>query len=68
MDVTLNGDAMIVEDGVSVGEMVRALGKDPKGRGVAVAVNGEVVPRGVWFETAVVQGDRIEVLSAAQGG
>lgn len=37
-------------------------------RGVAVAVNEEVVPRSAWDETPVRDGDRVEVLNAAQGG
>jgi sulfur carrier protein len=37
-------------------------------RGVAVAVNGEVVPRSMWAEAGLHDGDRVEVLSAAQGG
>jgi sulfur carrier protein len=37
-------------------------------RGVAVAVNGEVVPRSMWAEAGLRDGDRVEVLSAAQGG
>jgi sulfur carrier protein len=37
-------------------------------RGVAVAVNGEVVPRSQWAEVALRDGDRVEVLTAAQGG
>jgi sulfur carrier protein len=37
-------------------------------RGVAVAVNGEVVPRSGWAERALREGDQVEVLTAAQGG
>jgi sulfur carrier protein len=37
-------------------------------RGVAVAVNGEVVPRSAWETTGLHPGDRVEVLTAAQGG
>jgi sulfur carrier protein len=40
----------------------------PQPRGVAVAVNGEVVPRTDWPATVLRGGDRVEVLSAAQGG
>lgn len=36
--------------------------------GVAVARNEEVVPRSEWADTAVRDGDRIEILVAAQGG
>jgi sulfur carrier protein len=37
-------------------------------RGIAVAVNGEVVPRSMWAGASLRDGDRVEVLSAAQGG
>jgi len=37
-------------------------------RGVAVAVNGEVVPRSSWPAARLRDGDRVEVLTAAQGG
>jgi sulfur carrier protein len=37
-------------------------------RGVAVAVNGEVVPRSTWAAALLREGDRVEVLTAAQGG
>jgi sulfur carrier protein len=44
------------------------LGLDARARGVAVAVDGEVVPRAAW-ETFSLEGDaRVEVLSAMQGG
>jgi sulfur carrier protein len=47
---------------------LEALGHDSAGAGIAVAVNGEVVPRGAWPATALRERDRIEVLGAAQGG
>jgi sulfur carrier protein len=37
-------------------------------RGVAVAVEGEVVPRGEWEERALSEGETIEVVHAVQGG
>lgn len=37
-------------------------------RGVAVAVDGEVVPRARWGELELVEGARVEVLTAMQGG
>jgi len=37
-------------------------------RGVAVAVNGAVVPRGLWPATVLAEADEIEVLTAVQGG
>jgi thiazole synthase len=46
--------------------VVRELGVDR--RGTAVAVNGEVIPRGEWHETALHDGQELEVLHAVQGG
>jgi sulfur carrier protein len=37
-------------------------------RGVAAAVNGEVVPRGSWGARALGDGDRVVVIRATQGG
>ncbi|MHA3948375.1 sulfur carrier protein ThiS [Cellulomonas bogoriensis] len=45
-----------------------ALGDDGLPSGVAVAVNDAVVPRGAWEQTLVHPDDRVEVLTAVQGG
>lgn len=37
-------------------------------RGVAVAVNGTVVPRSLWAGTVLAPGDRVEIVTAAAGG
>jgi len=37
-------------------------------RGIAVAVNGAVVPRAAWPETALMPGDDVEIVRARQGG
>jgi sulfur carrier protein len=44
------------------------LGVEADARGVAVAVDGEVVPRASWSTFALVDGARVEVLTAMQGG
>ncbi|WP_033342838.1 sulfur carrier protein ThiS [Catenuloplanes japonicus] len=66
MRVTVNGDDRDLAGRTTVADAVVEL--TGLRRGVAVAVNGEVVPRGQWAETPLADGDRIEVLSAAQGG
>jgi sulfur carrier protein len=40
----------------------------PERRGVAVALNGTVVPRARWAETALTTGDIVEIVLAKQGG
>ena len=73
--VVLNGRPAELPAGADVTAAVRALtaGTDQAagnaaGRGIAVAVNGEVVPRSDWPGTPLADGDRVEVLSATQGG
>jgi sulfur carrier protein len=68
MNVILNGEARDLPDGASVSDAVEATGAPPEGRGVAVAVDGEVVPRGQWSATNLNEGQRVEVLQAVQGG
>ncbi len=37
-------------------------------RGIAVALNGAVVPRAAWRDTALKPGDSVEIVRARQGG
>jgi sulfur carrier protein len=66
MTVTVNGTP--VDGARTVDQAVAAVLAEPARTGVAVAVNGEVVPRSVWSEHPLRDGDRVEVLTAAQGG
>ncbi len=66
MELVVNGEPETVAAGTSVGALVDGLGR---GRaGIAVARNGELVPRSAWDGTELGAGDRIEILTAAQGG
>ncbi len=66
--IELNGEPHELPAGATVADAVRAAGADPSGRGLAVALDGEVVPRAAWEETEVRAGARVEVLHAVQGG
>jgi sulfur carrier protein len=65
--ITLNGTEREVGDGVTVATVLGLLDLPPDARGVAVAVDAEVVPRGEWGRR-LDEGARIEVLTAMQGG
>ena len=67
MIVELNGDRVELSDGASVADAVAA-GANSGRRGVAVAVDGEVVPRSGWDGTSLRDGQRVEVVEAIQGG
>ncbi len=66
MRLRVNGAPSEVADGLTVEQLVRQLAADP--RGVAVAVDGEVVPKSGWGATELAEGDRVEILTAVQGG
>lgn len=66
MTVWVNGEATEVAEGASVADVVGTHGVPT--RGVAVAVNGEVVPRASWPASVLADGARLEVLTAVQGG
>lgn len=66
--VLLNGEAHALPEGATAADAVRATGVPEGGRGVAVALDGEVVPRRDWKETELREGGHVEVLRAVQGG
>ena len=68
MRVVLNGEERELPAGSTVDAVVGESGAAPTRRGIAVAVDGEVVPRGEWERTALRDGQRIEVLQAVGGG
>lgn len=64
----LNGERSEIPAGETVVAVLRRLGLEADAKGVAVAVDGEVLPRACW-ETFVLPADaRVEVLTAMQGG
>ena len=66
MEVTVNGAGRSLPDGSTVADLIPMITEQR--RGLAVAVNAELVPRTGWADTLLRDGDRVEVLSAAQGG
>lgn len=68
MTLTINGQARVIElDAPEVASLLKAL-QIPTIRGVAVALNEQVVPRSQWSVTEVAEGDQIEIIQATQGG
>ena len=64
--VIVNGAVLQVTPGITVAELLHVLGR--RGEGIAIALNDEVVTRSRWADTELRKGDRVEVLTAAQGG
>jgi sulfur carrier protein len=66
IQLKLNGEPRELPDGARLAQAVAELTAAP--RGVAAAVNGDVVPRGSWDTTPLSDGDQVEVVTAVQGG
>jgi sulfur carrier protein len=64
--IHVNGSPADVAPGTTIAELVRAM--DAPDRGVAVAVDGEVVPRGTGEATPVADESNVEIVMAVQGG
>ena len=68
MRVVLNGEATELRDGATIEAALESLDLPAAGRGVAVAVDAEVVPHSEWSGTELHEGARVEILRAIQGG
>ncbi len=66
--VSVNGERRELPPEATVAVVVELLSGAAGGRGVAVAVAGEVVPRGAWGTTQLSDGATVEVVAAVQGG
>ncbi|MFC5137700.1 sulfur carrier protein ThiS [Actinomycetospora rhizophila] len=64
--VWLNDERREIGPGTTVAALMAEHGVPE--RGVAVAVDGTVVPRASWATVALIEGSRVEVLTAVQGG
>jgi sulfur carrier protein len=63
MTITLNGAPHPIESGVAIADLLPA-----ERRGMAVALNGAVVPRAEHESTQLADGDVVEIVTAVQGG
>jgi len=66
MEIVINGTAHLVADDMSLERAVALI--STAATGIAAAVNGEVVRRSSWASTRLGAGDKVEVLTAVQGG
>ena len=66
--IIVNGEPRDLAAGDTIADLLGRMDLDPGRRGVAVAVDGEVVPRAGWTARTLNDGERVEVLVAMQGG
>jgi thiazole synthase len=68
MRIELNGKQHELPERATLADAARKAGVADGARGVAIALDGEVAPRGEWAETPLADGSKVEVLAAIQGG
>ena len=68
MIVKVNGEPTELAEGATVSAVLERLDLERPGRGLAVAVDAEVVPRSEWDVRPLAEGAHVEVLTAIQGG
>jgi sulfur carrier protein len=66
MNITVNGEAQALADGLTLAQLVAQ--RLPSARGVAAAVDGTVAPRAGWADVVLRDGQAVELLTATQGG
>ena len=66
MNISVNGEPQEIAPGTALDTLVKTVTPAPSG--VAAALNETVVPRAHWPSTPLSEGDRVEVLTAVQGG
>jgi sulfur carrier protein len=66
--IELNGEQAELPARATVAEAVLAVGANGARRGVAVAIDGEVVKRSDWETTELREGQSVEIVRAVQGG
>ena len=64
--IRVNGEQRRVPGGISIAAMLGEIGLDPKK--VAVERNLEIVPRSIYADTPLADGDRIEIVTFIGGG
>ena len=65
--IMVNGETVPLNGG-DICSLLAGKGIDESQGGVAVAINGEVVPRGDWDQTPLKPNDKIEIVHIVRGG
>lgn len=69
IDIVVNGDESRVENGSTLADLLESVNIDVENtRGIAVAVNDEIIRRTDWNKRELNDGDSVELVTARQGG
>jgi sulfur carrier protein len=67
LSIQINGAPRAVAS-ATVSELLAEVGLSPERPGIAVALEGALVPRAAWSETPIADGQAVEIITASQGG
>lgn len=67
MQITVNNEKIEIEEGANVSTLVQSTDSIPKS-GIAIAINQEVIPTGLWDSQIIQSNDNILIIQATQGG
>lgn len=68
MELVVNGEARTSKAATVHELLTEELEEGHTRRGIAVAINGQIVPRTEWESAAINKGDRVEIVRALPGG
>ncbi len=68
IQIKINGQVQSQPRGVTLAAVLATLGIDSARRGLAAALDGQVVPRLAWPDTVLNDGSRLDIVIAAPGG
>lgn len=68
MQLTVNGQEQSVDDASTLLDLLIEMNFNAEQKGIAVALNAEVVARAMWGDTRLCNGDRVDIIHAVQGG
>ena len=66
MDITVNGEHYSIDTGTTIASLVERYARTA--RGIAVAIDGTIVPKSMWTDTVLREGYRVEIITAVAGG
>ena len=68
MQLTVNGQKQSVDDASTLLDLLIEMNIGTEQKGIAVALNTEIVARAMWADTRLCNGDRVDIIHAVQGG
>lgn len=68
MQLTVNGQEQSVDGASTLLDLLIEMNFNAEQKGIAVAVNAEVIARAMWADTRLYNGDRVDIIHAVQGG